>query len=210
MPPAGEPGPTARLDAALAAIDAANAEDPNTIVHEGVEQPKELLHGRLVTEWVRRLDPDASEPQMLAARAHHFRRWRSPRDEYPAGRAGYLRWRAAAARRQADDVGQVLRRHGYEGDSVERVGAIIRKEGRTRDAAVQTHEDALCLVFLETQLADVAVRLGDDHAREVLVRTLAKMSPRAIEAALALDLPPHAARLLHDAATGDPPEQRER
>ena len=92
----------------------------------------------------------------------------------------------------------------------EEVQAIVRKQGLGSRPEVQAHEDALCLVFLETQLADVAVRLGDDHAREVLVRTLAKMSPGAIEAALALDLPPHAARLLHDAATGDPPEQRER
>ena len=123
---------------------------PNRVVHAGVEHPKELLHGRLVSEWVQRLDPAAGEEQLLAARAHHFRRWTSPRDAHPPGRAGYLRWRAEAARRQAEEVGELLRRHGYDEATVERVGAIIRKEGRTRDPAVQTHEDALCLVFLET------------------------------------------------------------
>ena len=94
--PAGEE--RSRLEAALGAIDEANSHDPNRVVHDGVEHPKELLHGRLVSEWVQRLDPAAGEEQLLAARAHHFRRWTSPRDAHPPGRAGYLRWRAEAAR----------------------------------------------------------------------------------------------------------------
>lgn len=195
--PAGEE--RSRLEAALGAIDEANSHDPNRVVRDGVEHPKELLHGRLVSEWVQRLDPAAGEEQLLAARAHHFRRWTSPRDAHPPGRAGYLRWRAEAARRQAEEVGELLRLHGYDEATVERVGAIIRKEGRTRDPAVQTHEDALCLVFLETQLAEVAERLGADHTRQVLVRTLGKMSERAIEQALALELPQDAALLLQEA-----------
>ena len=38
----------------------------------------------------------------------------------------------------------------------------MRKEGLAHDAEVQALEDALCLVFLETQLADVAARLEPD------------------------------------------------
>ena len=68
-----------RLAAALAAIDAANADDPNVIMVDGVERPKELAHAELMTRWVRTLDPQCSEEQMLAARAHHLRRWTIPR-----------------------------------------------------------------------------------------------------------------------------------
>ena len=42
-----------RLSAALAAVDTANADDPHTIVVDGVERPKELAHAELKTQWVR-------------------------------------------------------------------------------------------------------------------------------------------------------------
>ena len=50
-----------RLETAIAAIDAANADDPVTVEIRGRRRPKELAHADLMTEWVRRLDPDASE-----------------------------------------------------------------------------------------------------------------------------------------------------
>lgn len=185
-----------RYPGAIAAIDAANAEDPTTMVVAGSAVPKELAHGRMMTDWVLRLDPSADELQLLAARAHHFRRWTSPRDDYPEGRAGYLRWRAAARRRHAEEVGAVLAAHGYRPEEIERVQTIIRKEGLRSDPAVQTHEDALCLVFLETQLTDVADRLGQGPTVEVLVKTMHKMSPAGLAAAGALELEPAADRLL--------------
>jgi hypothetical protein len=190
-----------RFERAIAAIDAANADDPNTIVVRGHSRPKEQAHAELMTEWVQRLDPGASDEQLLAARAHHLRRWAVPRSSYPEGRAGYLRWRADLKRRHAEEVGEILAAVGYGDDVVERVAAIIRKDGLRTDAAVQTHEDALCLVFLETQLADVAGQLGDAKTVDVLRKTAAKMSPRGIEVARALDLPPAARELLRVAVT---------
>jgi len=76
---------------ATAAIDEANAQDPQWVRIRGREAPKEILHAELVTEWVRDLAPDASEQLLLAARGHHLRRWAVPRSSYPAGRAAYLR-----------------------------------------------------------------------------------------------------------------------
>ena len=75
-----------RFRRAIAAIDASNADDPNRITVRGEERPKELAHSELVTAWVHRLDPHASEPLLLAARAHHVRRWTIPRASYPTGR----------------------------------------------------------------------------------------------------------------------------
>jgi hypothetical protein len=176
-----------RFEQAIAAIDAANADDPNIVEVRGRALPKELAHAELMTEWVLRLDPQADEAQLLAARAHHLRRWTSPRSSYPEGRAGYLRWRAALKARHAEDVAVILAAAGYDAATIERVGRIIRKEGRPTDAAVQAHEDALCLVFLETQLTTTADRLGDDHIVEVIRKTAAKMSPHGL--AQAVDLP---------------------
>ncbi len=185
-----------RLAAALAAIDAANADDPNVITVDGVERPKELAHAELMTRWVRTLDPQCSEEQVLAARAHHLRRWTIPRHSYPDGRSGYLKWRTALKRQHADDVGAVLREAGYDDESVARVQAIVRKQGLGQDHAVQVHEDALCLVFLETQLDELATRMGDDKTVDILQKTAKKMSPAGLEAVRDLRFSPSASALL--------------
>ena len=195
---------SARFAAAIAAIDAANADDPNTIVVAGVERPKEQAHAELMTAWVRRLDPDADEAQLLAARAHHLRRWVSPRREYPDGRTGYLRWRTALKARHAEEVGALLAGTGYDDATIGRVQAIVRKDHLRTDPATQTHEDALCLTFLETQLAGVGEQLGDDKTVEVVRKTWAKMSPRGQAAALALELPATQRDLLVRAVDGNP------
>jgi Domain of unknown function (DUF4202) len=185
-----------RLGAALAAIDAANADDPNVIMVDGVARPKELAHAELMTHWVRTLDPDCSEEQILAARAHHLRRWTIPRASYPDGRSGYLKWRTALKRQHADDVGAILRKAAYDDDSVARVQAIVTKRGLGQDDAVQVHEDALCLVFLQTQLDELAGRMGDDKTVDILQKTAKKMSRAGIEAARGLRFSPSAAALL--------------
>ena len=173
--------------AAIAAIDAVNADDPNTIEVRGEARPKEQAHAELMTEWLSRLDPDATDAQHLAARAHHLRRWTIPRSAYPDGRAGYLRWRTALKKQHAEDVASILSDVGYDTGTIEQTQRIIRKEGLGTDPQVQTHEDALCLVFLETQLAELADAQGDEKMIEIIRKTAAKMSPRALE--LVADLP---------------------
>jgi hypothetical protein len=193
---ASAPAPD-RLATALAAIDAANADDPNTIVVDGREVPKELTHAALMTHWVRQLDPDCSDEQLIAARAHHLRRWVIARDAYPRDRAGYLRWRSALRRQHAEDVAAIMRDAGYDDAAVERVQAIVRKQGLGRDPDVQVHEDALCLVFLETQFDDLAAQLDDDDKMiDILRKTAAKMSPAGLAAASSLSFSPSGAALL--------------
>jgi Domain of unknown function (DUF4202) len=188
-----------RLAAALAGIDAANADDPNVITVDGVERPKELAHAELMTRWVRTLDPDCSDEQILAARAHHLRRWTIPRASYPDGRSGYLKWRTALKRQHGDEVATILRDAGYDDESVARVQAIVTKRGLGKDHAVQVHEDALCLVFLETQLDELADKMGDDKTVDILQKTAKKMSPAGLDAARALRFSPPASALLERA-----------
>lgn len=188
-----------RLERALAAIDAANADDPNTILVNGVDRPKELAHAELMCEWVRKLDPEATEAQILAARAHHLRRWSLPRDDFPEGRTGYLRWRTQLKRQHAEEVGEILREAGYDTDVIERVQQIVRKDKMSRDPQVQVHEDALCLVFLQTQLDEYSGEWGEDKTVEVLRKTSRKMSPRGLAAAADLGLSREGVRLLQQA-----------
>lgn len=175
-----------RFEAAIAAIDAANAADPNTIVVAGATRPKELAHAEMVSAWVRRLRPDASEALLLAARAHHLRRWAVPRSSYPEGRAGYLRWRRDLHERHAAEAAEILRAVGYDDDTVARVGEIIRKRNLAADPEVQALEDALCLVFLETQFADLAARTERAKMVDIVRKTVRKMTPEGVRHAVAL------------------------
>jgi len=177
-----------RFGRAIAAIDAANGDDPNTIIVRGEARPKELAHAEMVSMWVVALQPDASEALQLAARAHHLRRWTVPRTSYPAGRAGYLRWRRDLHEQHAREVGEILAGVGYDDETIARVQDLVRKRGLGKDPEVQTLEDALCLVFLETQFDDLAARLDQDKLDGVVDKTLKKMSPDAIARVADLDL----------------------
>jgi len=169
-----------RLQAALDAIDTANAGDPNRVVVRGVSRPKELAHAELASEWVNKLAPGASDALRLAARAHHLRRWELPRSDYPDGKAGYHRWRREQQKRHAEQVGRILLAQGYDEPEIARVQAIVRKQGLGSEPEVQVFEDALCLVFIETQFRELADRLGDEKLVDVTRKTLAKMSDAGI------------------------------
>ncbi|MFP6622782.1 MAG: DUF4202 domain-containing protein [Myxococcota bacterium] len=169
-----------RLQAALDAIDAANAADPKLIEVRGESRPKELAHAELASEWIRKLDPEASEPLLLATRAHHIRRWEVPRGNFPDGKAGYHRWRRELQKRHAEHVGRILLQQGYDEATIARVQAIVRKQGLGSDPEVQVFEDALCLVFIETQFRELGDRLGDEKLVDVTRKTIAKMSDAGI------------------------------
>ena len=192
----------ARFERAIAAIDAVNADDPNTILISGVERPKELAHSEMMTAWVTRLQPGASEALLLAARAHHIRRWAVPRSSYPDGRAAYLRWRRDLHQRHAADVGAILDDAGYDALTIARVQDIVRKRGLGRDDDVQVLEDALCLVFIETQFGELAAKLERPLMVDVVRKTLKKMSVAGQAVALSLEMPPDDRAMIEEATRG--------
>lgn len=179
---------SAHFAEAIIAIDTANAADPTSVVVRGSTHPLALVHGQLAAEWVARLHPEADETWLLAARAHHLRRWEVPRSDYAAGRAGYLKWKRDQRVRHAADVGSLLAEVQYEADEIERVQALVRRDHLATDAGSQAVEDAACLVFIETQLADVATKLDHDHLIDVIRKTAKKMSPEALAAVSTIPL----------------------
>lgn len=172
--------PKGDLDAALAAIDAANGEDPSGLAYD---------HAMAVADWVERLRPDASDALRLAARAQHIRRWQVPRQTYPRNRPGYLSWRADLQRFHADQAGAILEACGFEETFIHRVQSMMRKQELEHDAETRTLEDALCLAFMERQLAGFSTQHSEAKMQRILRKTWAKMSPAGRQAALALSLP---------------------
>ena len=194
-----------RLAAAHAAVDAANAADPNSVTDDdGRPVPSELLYGRRMSRWLDRLYPDAPEPLRLAARAQHVRRWEVPRDRYPMDRAGYYKWRVGLYTFHADTAAGLLRSVGYDDATVERVRFLIRKEKLKADPDTQALEDTICLVFLENYFAAFSAKHEPDKVVTILRRTWSKMSPVGHAAALRLPMPPAAGALVTRALAADP------
>jgi hypothetical protein len=175
-----------RFDRAIALIDEENRRDPNRESVGGQLVPREFLYSQRLTDWVQRLEPNASEPLRLAARSQHIARWKIPRSSYPEGRAGYLKWRNDLKRLHADLTADILGRTGYDSGTIERVRALNLKQGPAGDPDAQTIEDALCLVFLEFQLFDLASKHTPDKVINALRKSWNKMSDRARQAALSL------------------------
>lgn len=183
------PSDPARFAEALRRFDEANARDPHRVRVGDRWEPRELVYARWLTEWVLRLCPEASEALRLAARCQHLRRWEIPRESYPMDRAGYLRWRTALQRFHAEQSGRILREVGYPEELVRRVQELNLKKGLPHDPEMQVLEDALCLVFLEHQLAELAAKTSEEKLVNALARSWRKMSPRGRAAALQLSYP---------------------
>jgi hypothetical protein len=179
-----------RLEQAFLRFDEANAEDPNTELVDGREVPKELAYGRRMSARLATFAPDARETVRLAARAQHIRRWEIPRESYPAGRAGYLKWRTDLYKRHGDTAAEIMQEVGYDDDTIERVRTLLRKRGLKTDPDVQLLEDVICLVFLEHYFHEFAKKHDDEKLIPIVQKTWKKMSEAAHEAALRLDYAP--------------------
>ncbi len=179
-----------RFDDAIRGFDDANAEDPVLERVEGEDLPKELVYGRRMSRWLERLAPDAPESVKLAARAQHIRRWEVPRDTYPEGRAGYLKWRTDLHKRHADIAATILQDAGYDDETIGRVRTLLRKRGLKTDPDVQLMEDVICLVFLEHYFHDFAQKHEEEKLISIVQKTWKKMTEKAHKAALQLDYAP--------------------
>ncbi|UOM35467.1 DUF4202 domain-containing protein [Acuticoccus sp. I52.16.1] len=184
-----------RFERVIAAIDAANAADPN--LDQATGRPAEVLYGERMSEELARLAPDAPEAVKIAARGQHIERWKSPRESYPEGRAGYLAWRTDLGRFHAERVAELMADAGYGEAERAAVSSLLRKEGIKRNPDTQLLEDTICFVFVRHYFAAFAAKHQDDDVMRILTKTARKMSPEArARMAAEFDLPPHLAPAL--------------
>ncbi len=184
--------------AARDAIDAAHAADPE----QSGGRPAELIYADAVEGWLMRLVPEADPVLRLAARAQHLQRWSLPRSDYPMDRVGYHQWRTEQYRRQGALARRLCAESGVPEADAQRVEALVAKK-RLAQPDGQALEDAACLVFLSSELAGFAAGHADYTAEkyiDILRKTMRKMSPSGLRAALALELPEPFAGLVRAAA----------
>lgn len=186
------------LDATIAAIDAANADDPRQI--EG--RAFELVYAERMSARLASLYPDASDLLKIATRAQHLRRWEIERSKYEEGRRGYNDWRRACRIHHANLVADIMSANDYDEPAIAHVGALIRKEQLKKDPESQALENLAAIVFLEHYFDDFLEKhrdYADDKLVDILGKTLCKMSPKGHAAALALPFAPRARTLVEAA-----------
>lgn len=187
-----------RLQQVLVAIDSLNRQDPSQEEMDGRSIPKELAYSVRLTDWVKRLEPHSSETLQIAARGQHVQRWTIPRSRYPDDRKGYLQWRQTLKEFHAKTVTALMRQAGYGEAAILQVEQIILKKN-VREPETQIIEDALCLVFLETQFAPLRETEPDEKMIEILRKTWRKMGEKGRAEALKLKLPEPEKELLEKA-----------
>lgn len=191
--------------AAIAAFDAANAQDPNAEEANGRLWPRELLYARRLTGWVLQLNPEAAEPLQLASRCQHICRWQIPRDTYPKTKPGYLKWREDLKRFHSEKARDILQQVGYPSDIITRVSFLNMKTGLPHDPDAVTLEDALCLVFLQHQFLPLIQKTSNDKVVNAVRKTWGKMSPKGRDIALGLSLSRREMEVIKKALAGNHP-----
>lgn len=185
-----------QLEQVLTAIDAANAADPRQ--EEGA--PEALLYGQRMSEELERMFPEAPDVLRIAARGQHIERWIKPRESYPEGRAGYLKWRRDLAAHHAERVGELMRAAGYDAEDIDTVGQMLRKEGIKRHELVQALEDVICFTFMRWYFAPFAAKHPPEKVEDIVRKTARKMSAEARSKALeTFALPPNLAQAVESA-----------
>ena len=192
---------SSRLQKTIEAIDIANSEDPNIEIYDDSEYPRELLYSIRMTNWLDKLDPNASEELRIATRAQHIQRWKIPRDKYPIDREGYKKWRKVLMELHAEKAGQIMVEHGYGEESISRVKSLIKKEKFKTDHESQLLEDVVCLVFLENYFSDFSKEHIDDKDKmnRIIKKTWNKMSEKGRAIALELKIQDDARALILEA-----------
>lgn len=178
-----------KLQQALDAFDARNAEDPKRTLVDGREIPNELLYAQRMSAMLQRYRPDASEVLQLAARCQHICRWSIARDSYPMTKAGYHQWRNALKALHAKLASDILRDVGYDDAIIQRVAQLVGKATPLSDPDMQILEDVIVLVFVEDYLqafVDQHPEYDTPKLLDILRKTLRKVSSQGHQAALTL------------------------
>jgi hypothetical protein len=191
--------PTQRYQAVIAAIDAANADDPRSIEIGGVNRPYEVVYSERMQQRLEAMYPDAPETLRIAARGQHIRRFDIARSKYPEGRDGYNEWRRTCREHHAELLRQMMSRNGYSDQEIKQVAKLVKKEQLKKDKDSQALENVVDVVFLEHYFDEFYGKYSHyDDAKivNIIGKTLRKMSPKGHQAALALNMPERTRKLV--------------
>ena len=150
--------------------------------------PKELLYSLRMSDMLERFAPDADDVCKLAIRSQHIQRWKSPRDNYPMDRIGYLKWRTDLYKFHAETAGELMAQAGYNQDNIDRAMKMVGKKNIKHNPDTELLEDVTDLVFIEHYMIEFAGKhpeYSEEKWIEIIQKTWKKMSTAGQEFALA-------------------------
>lgn len=188
-----------QLENTLKDIDLLHSQDPKKVSVNGEEKAEELIYAENMSAALAKVFDDPSDELKIAVRSQHLCRWEIPRSDYPMDRPGYLKWRTDLGKLHADKACDVMAKNDYSQESIEKTRKIIRKQSLKTNPEAQAMEDCACLVFIETGFLDFAKKYPEEKIIDIVQKTWNKMSQRAQQEALKLDLPEEALDLVKKA-----------
>ncbi|MDN3669660.1 DUF4202 domain-containing protein [Echinicola jeungdonensis] len=193
-----------KFEKTIEEFDKINSEDPHLEMINGSEVPKELVYGHRMSGMLQKFSPNASEPLRLAARCQHIKRWEIPREEYPMDRKGYLMWRTKLKKFHGELASSIMKKHGYDDDTIKKVDDLLNKRRLKTDEDVQTLEDVICLVFLKYYFDDFIAKHRQEEGKlvDIVQKTWRKMSEDGHKAALNMEYSEEALDIVKKALEG--------
>lgn len=120
------------LKTALARLDHCNKQDPRSFIDaNGDVVPQQLRSSRRVYEEVLRLDSDASDPLLLAARSFGIQRWKNPRNAFPMTAQGRELWEQTSRKLYASVASRILLEVGYDAVIIQEVTELLLQTSHT-------------------------------------------------------------------------------
>lgn len=205
-----------KLDKALARIDEINASDPKKISlpgDGGSPKPYRTLYSDWVSDWVRKLDPKASDELLILAKGRSVESWKLAdikRDGYSPNSQGMRQYEYDRKAWLADRLEGIMKDAGYEGESLKLVREVMlnRNIPDPRDIRrfdltgpmgsinytlleeaymIQVLRDADALVFMERTFPQASSQMGADEVMKMLKKEIGLTSNRCLT--LILNMP---------------------
>jgi hypothetical protein len=188
-----------RKEKAFTLIQTAHKNDPNKEIVDGIKVPKELAYSDRMLKWLLKFNPEATELQQLAATCQHLYRWEIERQSYPMGKKGYHQWRISLYDYQANKAAEIMESCEYTSEEIEEVKGMVAKKELKNNSNTQLIEDIACLVFIEHYLEDFSVDYSDEKLIKIIQRTWNKMSDKAHEFAVKIEVSAKVRAVLQEA-----------
>lgn len=169
-------------------IDKVHAQDKSEDEENGILYPAEWLYSKRMLLTLDLLNERCSPLMKLAVQCQHLERWGVPRSDYPYDRRGYHAWRRAVMDYQLQRTVETLLPTGMKEEDIEWITRILKEQGNKFNPDAQIVTDTACLVFLKWYMESFSAKHESEKVKDILRKTLRKMSDRGIDAILKLKL----------------------
>lgn len=173
-----------------------HSNDPTTVRYNDVNIASELLYSERMLQILGDFWGKTDYCLQLAAFCQHFERWKVARALFAMNKQGYYQWRKAVFEHQIKRTNEVLLNNGISELDIAEITEILSKKGNKLHVKAQIIEDVACLVFVIWYLQDFAAKHSIEKVKDIVGKTMQKMSDKGKQALGNYNLPQDVQNLL--------------